>query len=38
VKFLYVGSTFAPIIGRCVMVSNRKKKLQLQVESHGVWE
>jgi hypothetical protein len=27
VKFLYVGSTSTPIIGRCVMVSNRKKKL-----------
>ena len=38
VKFLQVESIFTQICGRCVMVLNGKKGLQLQVESHGVWE
>ena len=38
VKFLQIGSIFTQIIGRCVIVLNRKKGLQLQVEAHRVWE
>ena len=37
-KFLQFESAFTQISGRCVIVSNGKKGLQLQVESHGVWE
>ena len=38
VKFLQVESIFTQTTGRCVMMLNGKKGLQLQVESHGVWE
>ena len=38
VKFLQVESIFMQISGRCVMVLNGKKVLQLPVESRGVWE
>ena len=36
VKFLQVEITFTQICGRCVIVLNGKKGLQLQVESRGV--
>ena len=38
VKFLQLASIFTQISGRCVMVLNGKKGLQLHVQSHGVWE